>query len=128
MELHEYLSRELILVAACAHAVDEPPLEVFEPALPPSRGHRTAQLAGLARSEAGSDHRQLHHLFLEDRHAQGSFQHAVHRLARIGDRLGPFALAQIGMHHAALDPSRPQTKTGQFKSYKNGQVQKSATL
>jgi hypothetical protein len=106
LDLHEDLPREVLLVAALAHAIDEAALELLEPALAPPCRHRAAQLVGFARGEARGDHRELHHLLLEDRHAERPLQHAAHRLARVADRLDLFAPAQIGMHHAALDRAR----------------------
>ncbi|KAG1246254.1 hypothetical protein G6F68_014719 [Rhizopus microsporus] len=49
----------------------------FQPATALPRGHRAAQGIGLARGVAGRIHRQLHHLFLEQRHAQGAREHAL---------------------------------------------------
>ena len=97
------LPRERLGVAARAHAVDQPLLELLEAALAPPRGHRAAQLVGLARREARGDDRELHHLLLEDRHAERALEHALHRVARIGDRLQALPALQVRMHHAALD-------------------------
>jgi hypothetical protein len=58
--------------AVPAHAVDELLLEGLEAALALPRRHRAAQLVGLARGEARRHHRELHHLLLEDRHAEGA--------------------------------------------------------
>src|SRR5690606_6795730 len=68
-DLLEDLLRELGRIAALEHAVDQTLLEAAEIAAPPPRGHRAAQLVGLARRESGRDDRELHDLLLEDRHA-----------------------------------------------------------
>ena len=107
LDLLEEPLGELLVVAALRHAVDQPPLEALELAVAPPRRHRAAQLIRFTGREAGGDHRQLHHLFLEDRHAERALEHLAHRLARIGDRLFLRAPAQIRMHHVALD--RPGT-------------------
>ena len=94
---------ELDAVAMALHAFLQLDLEVLESAaLLPSR-HRAAQAIGLAGREAGGHHRELHHLLLEDRHAERASQHLLHRFARVGDRLLAAASPQVGMHHAALD-------------------------
>jgi hypothetical protein len=56
------------------HAVDELDVVFFEAALALPGGHGAAQLVRLARREAGGQHRHLHHLLLEDRHAQRAAQ------------------------------------------------------
>ena len=106
LDLAEDLARETFVVTARAHAVDEPLLEMPEAAAPLPGRHAPAQLIGLAGREARRDDGELHHLFLEDRHAQRARQHALHGVARIRDRLEPLPPAQIGMHHAALDGPR----------------------
>jgi hypothetical protein len=45
----------------------------------------------------------LHHLLLEDRHAERAFEHAAHGVGRIRDRLQSLPALQVRMHHAALD-------------------------
>ena len=70
------LPRERLGVAARRHAVDQALLEVLEAALAPPRRHRAAQVIGLARREARRDDRELHHLLLEDRHAERALEHA----------------------------------------------------
>ena len=68
LDLAEDLARETFVIAARAHAVDEPLLEVAETAAPLPGRHAPAQLIRLAGREARRDDGQLHHLFLEDRH------------------------------------------------------------
>ena len=104
------LLRKAGAVATRQHALNEALLEMIQSAMTLPCRHRTAQLIGFARRETGGDHRQLHHLLLEDRHAQSAFEHRAYRLARIRHRLQPLPPTQIGMHHAALD--RPWTDDG----------------
>src|SRR5579862_9202256 len=101
------LARERLVVAAFAHAVDESLLEHLQAALALPCGHRTTQPIGLARRETGRDDRELHHLLLEDRHAERALEHALDRIARIRDRLELLPPFQIRMHHAALDRAGP---------------------
>src|SRR5690606_10065256 len=63
------------LVAIRQHAATDAVMERLEAALAFPRGHRTTQFIGLARRETGHDLDQLHHLFLEDRHAKRAFEH-----------------------------------------------------
>ena len=71
LDLLEDALGELARVALLDHAADQP-LRGTAPRPPlalPGR-HRAAQLVGLAGREVGGEHRDLHHLLLEDRHAQ----------------------------------------------------------
>jgi hypothetical protein len=97
-------------VAARQHAADQLVAERPDAALALPRGHRAPQLVGLARREAGGDHRQLHHLLLEDRHAERALEHGLHRFRRIGHRLELLPPPQVRMHHAALDRPRPHDR------------------
>src|SRR6266567_9496258 len=81
------LSRERFVVAALAHADDQTLLEMLEPALAFPRRHRAPQLVGLARREAGGDNGELHHLLLENRHAECALEHAFNRVAGVRDGL-----------------------------------------
>ena len=69
-----------------------------------------AQLVGLAGREAGADDRDPHRLLLEQRHAEGLAEHLLQLGLGIDDGLQPFAPAQIGMHHVALDRARPDDR------------------
>ena len=82
-DLLEDPARELLGVAALAHAADQPLLEGAEPALALPRRHRPPQLVGLARREARGDDRELHDLLLEDRHAERALEHALDLVARV---------------------------------------------
>jgi hypothetical protein len=97
------LPREILAEAARGHAVDQALLELLQSAAAPPRGHRAPQVVGLARREARGDDRELHHLLLEDRHAERALEHALHRVVRVGDGLEALPPAQVRMHHAALD-------------------------
>ena len=65
---------ELAVVAVVDHALDQLVVELVDAALALPGRHRAAQLVGLAAREAGRDHRDLHHLLLEDRHAERALQ------------------------------------------------------
>ena len=103
LDLLEDALRELPVVAAFEHAVDQFALEGLKAPAPLPRRHGAAQLIRLAGGEARRHHREFDHLLLEDRDAEGAFEHLAHRIARIGHRLLAFAAAQIRMHHVALD-------------------------
>ena len=60
--------------------------------------------------KSGSDHRELHDLLLEDRHAERALEHLSHTFARIGHRLQAPPAAQIRVHHAALDGAGPHDR------------------
>ena len=64
----------LARVALLDHPPDQPLVERRQAAAPLPRRHRAAQLIGLAGGEVGGEHGDLHHLLLEDRHAQGAHQ------------------------------------------------------
>ena len=97
-------------MAALAHTGDQLLFERFEPPLASPGGHRPPQLIGLAGSEAAGDHRQLHHLFLENRHAAGAPEDGgnfrTHRL----DGFLAVPATQVGMDHVALDRPRPDQR------------------
>ena len=105
-DLLKNLSRELFLVAAFAHAVDQLVLERTKatPALPCS--HCTAQAISFAWCKAGSNHCQLHDLFLENRDTQRALQHTLNLIARIIDGLLAISSPQVRMHHVTLDRAR----------------------
>ncbi len=102
-DLLEHLPREALVVAARAHALDQALLERAERALAPPGRHRAPQAVGLAGRETRGHDRELHHLLLEDRHAERAREHALHLRARIVDRLLAAPPAQVRMHHLALD-------------------------
>ena len=94
---------ERLGIAARRHPVDQALLEVLEAALAPPRRHRAPQMIGFARREPRRDDRELHHLLLEDRHAERALEHAPDRIAGIRDGFDALPPAQVGMHHPALD-------------------------
>jgi methylphosphotriester-DNA--protein-cysteine methyltransferase len=69
-----------------------------------------AQLVGLAAGKAGADHRHLHRALLKQRHAQRLAEDGLQFGRRILDLLLALAAPQIGMHHVALDRSRPNNR------------------
>ena len=72
--------------------------------------HGAAELVGLAGREAGAFDRDLHRLFLKQRHAERLAEHLLKLGRGIVDRLLAFAPAQIGMHHVALDRTGPDDR------------------
>ncbi len=90
-------------VTTLGHALDQPFAQMAEAALALPGGHRAAQVVGLAGREAGGDDGELHHLFLEDRHAERALEDAFDGGRRVGNRLDTLTPAQVGMHHVALD-------------------------
>ncbi len=98
---------ELGRVAVGGHARDDLLVVLVQAALALPRGHGAAQFVGLACGEAGGDHGQLHHLFLEHGHAQGAFQSRLEFVLFIGHRLLALAPVQVGVDHAALDGAGP---------------------
>ena len=97
-------------VTARGHPADQLFLIAVHRAHIAERRHRPAQPVSLRGGEAGGNDRQLHRLFLKQRHAQRLFQH-IAQLVRIVRRGGrgvvrhflAIAAAQIGVDHAALD-------------------------
>ena len=85
--LVEDLARKTVRVTPRFHAAQQFFFKRLQSALAVPCSHATPQLIRFPRAEPRSDHRQLHHLFLEDGNAQGALQHFFHCLAGIGDRL-----------------------------------------
>ncbi|MNS22631.1 hypothetical protein D3C72_544310 [compost metagenome] len=73
-DLFENLRGELRRVAVLLHAGGEAFLVRFQSAVAFPRSHRATQLISLAGAVIGGDDGDLHHLFLKQRHAEGSFQ------------------------------------------------------
>ena len=78
-------------------------------------GARLALIAWRSRSassgrEPGAVDGQLHHLLLEQRHAQRLAQRRAHRLVRHGRVLEAVVAAQVRMHRTALDRARPDQR------------------
>jgi len=66
-------------------------------------GHGPAQLVCFAATEPGGHHHQLDDLFLKNRNAQCSLQHALDARIRIIDCFLVVSSAQVGMHHVTLN-------------------------
>ena len=75
LDLLEDALEVFVGIAVRAHAALDLVVERLKAAAPLPRRHRAAQLIGLAGGEIGDDLDQLHHLFLEDRHAERAFQY-----------------------------------------------------
>ena len=106
LDLLEDARGELRAVAARQHPGGQRSRCVLQSAVALPRRHRTTQLVGLAGRVAGRDDGQLHHLLLEQRHAQRALEHLAKRFRGIGHRLLAVPPAQVGMHHVALDRTR----------------------
>ncbi|MNE13662.1 hypothetical protein D3C80_1065040 [compost metagenome] len=65
---------EFAAVAIAEHAADQPFAVWFQAAMTFPGSHGPPQLIGLARRIAARDHGQLHHLLLEQRHAEGALE------------------------------------------------------
>ena len=90
-----------------AHAGEQTAPVPFHPSRAPPGGHVAAELIGLAGGVVGGDHRQPHHLFLKQRHAEGLFQNRAERGVRVFHRFLTPAAAKVGMHHASGDGPGP---------------------
>ncbi|MDT4836987.1 hypothetical protein FQZ97_707070 [compost metagenome] len=104
---------EGFLVAVVLHAIDELLVELSESALALPCSHGAPQLIGLVCRELGRDHRDLHHLLLEDRNAQGPLQGRSEFFLFVGDRqaLGhTLTLLEVRMHHATLNGPGPHDR------------------
>ena len=85
------LAREFLRVSTRRHSIDQSLLEFFETALAPPCGHRATQAVGFARCKSSGNDRELHHLFLENRHAERALEDTLHGIARIGHVLEALA-------------------------------------
>ena len=104
---------EVARIAARGHARDHLVLELVDRADIAKGGHGAAQPVGFGRGEAGGGDRQLHRLFLEDRHAIGIAEQADQFVGIVRRRRGwifdlflAAAAAQVGMDHIPLDRAR----------------------
>ena len=79
------------------------------PALLPS-GHVAPQLIGLAAGVAGADDRDLHHLLLEERHAERPLEDRLEDGMRRPGGFFAVSALQIRVHHAALDRAGPHDR------------------
>ncbi len=89
-DLVEAALREFAVVAAFDHALDHHVLQFIDHAAAAEGRHRLAQPVRLARGEFRSVERDLHRLFLEDRHTQRAFENARQFVGRamLGGRRG----------------------------------------
>jgi len=82
------------------------------------RGHGAAQSVSFVGREFRRRDRNLHRLFLKQRHSKRAFEHVFQFVRRSmgGGRRGvvflldPVAAAQVWMHHIALDRPRPHDR------------------
>src|ERR1051325_996797 len=89
------------------HACDQPFAVALHSSSAMPRRHVAAQLIGFSGSVIRHDHRQPHHLFLEQRHTEGSLENRPQQIMGKIDFLFLLAPAQIRMHHATGDRSGP---------------------
>src|SRR5690606_13103238 len=78
------LQREVFRVSSCRHACYQLVPKRFQPSLSLPCRHGPAQLISLATTEACRDNRYLHHLLLEDGHAERALENLFETLF-IGD-------------------------------------------
>src|SRR5690348_10727042 len=109
---------EILRIAARDHAVHHLVPEAVDGTDIAEGRHGPAQSIGFIRCEAGSDDRELHRLFLEERYAHRLAQNlfefvgraVFRRWRRKVYRLYARTPAQIGMHHVALDRTGPHDR------------------
>ena len=106
-DLLKNLLGENLAVTSFKHAADQALVHMLHAAAARPGSHGAPQHVGLGAAETGRNHRDLHHLFLEDGHAQGAFQHCFQGLGGVIDRLSAAAALQERVHHVALDGARP---------------------
>ena len=92
------------------HARDEPVVMLLDSPLDAPRRHVAPQLVGLARRVIGRDDRELHDLFLKERHAERLLQNRLQRRMRIDDGLLAVAPPEERMNHPARDRARPDDR------------------
>ena len=112
LDLLEAALGEILLVPARDHAADHLLTEIVDRSDVAKGRHRAAQAVGFLRSKFGGGDRQIHRLFLKERHAEGvtqNFAQFIGIMRRVGRRIFDLFLSvppsQIGMHHIALDRS-----------------------
>ena len=109
LDLVETALREVALIAARNHALDEFRLERMDGADALEGRHGAAETVGLPGLEARRHDRDAHRLFLEQRNTQCFAEHFAQliRIAaarrRIAHQRRVFAPPQVRMHHLALD-------------------------
>ena len=111
LDLVEAALRKIRVIAARDHPPDHQLFQFLK--VPPAaeRGHRLAQSVGLGAGELRRIERDLHRLFLEDRHPQRAAEDAGQLVGRAVLRprrgnfhpLGPAPALEEGVDHIALD-------------------------
>ena len=96
--------------AAFSHPVEQPVAQFLDSLGGPLGAHGLAQPVGLVGGEARAVDGQLHHLLLEQRHAERLAERRAHRLVRHLRVLQAVAAAQVGVDRAALDRARPDQR------------------
>ena len=71
---------------------------------------RAPQLLRFVAGKIRHDHRDLQHLFLEQRHPERAFQDRLQARIKICDLFASGAARQIRMHHVALDRPWPDDR------------------
>jgi hypothetical protein len=92
------------------HARDEAVAVVVDAAGLAPRGHVAAELVRLAGRVVGGDDGELHHLLLEERHAERLPEHRLERGVRVERLLLAGAAAQVRVHHPARDRPGPHDR------------------
>ncbi len=92
------------------HPGNQSQAEVFHLLVRALVPHGAAEFIGLHRRKPGRGHRYPHSLFLEQRHAERSFENRFQYRVRVGHLFFAVAPPEIGMHHVALN--RPGTNQG----------------
>lgn len=96
LHLLEDLFGEIRRIAPLGHAGEQALAMVLEAAAALPRRHRAAQFIGLAGRVPRRHHRDLHHLLLEQRHAERAAEHRLQRLRGVAHRVDALPAAQIG--------------------------------
>ncbi|SAL07500.1 hypothetical protein AWB81_08126 [Caballeronia arationis] len=112
LDLFEDGFRKVLFIPTLAHAVDDTVVVLLQAAFALPGGHRTPELIRFTRCETRREDRDLHHLLLENRHAQRAPERSLKRIAGIGDRLESLSAAKIGVNCAPLN--RPRSNDRDF--------------
>ena len=92
------------------HPVQQPLAQFLDPLRGALGAHRLPQPVRLVRAEPGAVDRDLHHLLLEQRHAEGLAERMLHGRVRQVRRLVAVLAPHVGVHRAALDRARPDQR------------------
>ena len=102
-DLVEHPLGELARDALRQHAGHQPVAVPLDASAAAPRRHVAPELVRLARRVVGRHHRQLHHLLLEQRHAERLPEHRLQTLVRIDHRLLAAPPPQVGVDHPPGD-------------------------